>query len=151
MVSGGARANSGPPPDPNSARSMGKGLSLTALPPEGYEGPIPAIPIPGFSARERKVWRSLWRSPQAAGWAVNEWLHHAVAMYARTLVRCEDPDVKSGVLAQLHRFAEQIGMTDRGLKMLGWQIATKVEDGDLPGTKTKERASSKDRISLKKT
>lgn len=123
MSRGGARNRSGPQPDPRSGKSESKGLAFTSLPAEGHRGYVPVFPLPDVSAREEELWKRLWKTPQATAWAREKWRHHAVAMYVRVSVRAEDPDAPAGVLAQLHRFADQIGMTPAGLKENGWQIA----------------------------
>lgn len=127
MTSGGARNRSGPRPDPRSERSDSRGLAFTSLPAEGHRGYVPVFPLPDVSAREEELWKRLWKTPQAAAWAREKWRQHTVAMYVRVSVRAEDPDAPAGVLAQLHRFADQIGMTPAGLKENGWIIETKAE------------------------
>jgi hypothetical protein len=44
-------------------------------------------------------------------------------MWVRVSVRCEDSRVSAVLLGQLHRFADQIGMTTAGLSEMGWKIA----------------------------
>lgn len=125
MSSGGARNRSGPPADPASGRSDQRGYSLTALPADGYDGPVPEFPLPDVSDRELEVWESAWRTPQAAAWAMpsEAWRIRSVAMWVRTSVRCEDPDASASILGQLHRFADQIGMTTAGLAEMGWAVS----------------------------
>ena len=65
MARGGARNRSGPSPDPSSGRSDARGYSLTALPSEGYSGPVPPFPLPVPAARELELWAEAWASPQA--------------------------------------------------------------------------------------
>lgn len=124
MAAGGARNRSGPAPDPNSGRSERRGVSLTALP-ASYEGMIPEFPLPGLSDREHQVWVSTWRLPQGSAWSLpsESWRVRSVAMWVRLAVRCEEPDASASLLAQLHRFADQIGMTTAGLAEMGWQVA----------------------------
>src|SRR5690554_2948267 len=150
MARGGARNRSGPTADPNSIRSDRRGYSLTALPSQGYDGPAPAFPLPSPSDRELEVWDSLWRTPQACAWSMpsESWRTPVVAMYARTLVRCEDPEAPASLLAQLHRFADQIGMTTAGLAEMGWavarnEVAEKAAEKSAPATRP---ASSRDRL-----
>ena len=121
MGSGGARNRSGPTVTPSSESV----LRLTALPSEGYTGRIPKFPLPEPSPRERALWRQLWRTPQACAWASHSesWRQRTVAMYVRTFVRCEMPDASAGLLGQLHRFADQIGLTTAGLAEMGWRVA----------------------------
>lgn len=125
MTSGGARNRSGPTADEMSGRSERRGYKLTALPSEGYSGPVPDFPLPGPTDRELEVWEQSWRSPQACAWSMpsEAWRQHTVALWVRTFVRCEEPDAPASLLAQLHRFADQIGMTTAGLAMMGWKVA----------------------------
>jgi hypothetical protein len=121
MTSGGPRNRSGRTVSATSEA----GLLLTALPAEGFKGRAPRWPLTTPSMRERAVWRQLWRTPQACAWSLpsENWRINTVAMYCRTLVRCEDPEAPASLLAQLHRFADQIGMTTAGLSEMGWKVA----------------------------
>lgn len=125
MPRGGARNRSGPKADPTSERSDRRGYTLTALPAEGYDGPVPDFPLPDASDRELEVWEQAWRTPQACAWSMpsERWRVRTVAMWTRLSVRCEDPDAGAAHLAQLHRFADQIGMTTAGLAEMGWKVA----------------------------
>ena len=122
---GGYRNRSGNKPVEGSARSDRRGYKLEALPAEGYQGPIPAFPLPNVTDRELEVWESAWRTPQACAWSLpsESWRIETVALWVRVRVRCEDPDAMVGAYAQLHRFADQIGMTTAGLAEMGWKIA----------------------------
>ncbi len=121
---GGARSRSGPLPREDSARSKRRGYRLNLLPTEAYDGPIPAWPLAEASPRELEVWEQSWRLPQGHLWAMPEqsWRHRTVAMWVRQAVRCEASDVGAAQLAQLHRFADQAGMTDAGLAAIGWKV-----------------------------
>lgn len=147
MSSGGARNRSGPKPAEDSARSDARGYRLDALPAEGYAGPVPDFPLPDPSGRELVVWAEAWRSPQAAAWATpsERWRTPVVAMWVRIKVRCEDPEAPASLLGQLHRFADQIGMTTAGLAEMGWKVApiAPVEDDEKPAP---TRASSRSRM-----
>lgn len=125
MTRGGARNRSGPPADPSSARSDQRGFSLTALPAQGYDGVIPHFPLPGISPRELEVWEQSWRTPQACAWSMpsEAWRAPTVALWVRVKVRCEDPEASASLYGQLHRFADQIGMTTAGLAEMGWKVA----------------------------
>lgn len=124
MAHGGARNRSGPKPDETSGRSDRRGFSLTALPAEGYRGPVPDFPLPDATERELEVWAEAWRTPQACAWSMpsEQWRTRTVAMWVRLSVRCEDPEASASHLAQLHRFADQIGMTTAGLAEMGWKV-----------------------------
>ena len=51
------------------------------------------------------------------------WRIRTVALWVRTVVRCEEPEAPASLLSQLHRFADQIGMTTAGLAEMGWKVA----------------------------
>jgi hypothetical protein len=125
MVSGGARNRSGPKPQEGSGRSDRRGYRLSALPAEGFPGDAPDFPLPSPSDRELEVWAEAWRTPQACAWSLpsEAWRIPSVAMWVRVKVRCEDPRVGAVMLGQLHRFADQIGLTTAGLAEMGWKIA----------------------------
>jgi hypothetical protein len=142
MPRGGARNRSGPPPDPESGRSDQRQYSLTALPAEGFQGPAPKYPLPApagldsddeavrqaaraLRKRELELWREVWRTPQACAWSMpsEQWRQRTVAMWVRLSVRCEQADASASLLGQLHRFADQIGLTTAGLAEMGWRVA----------------------------
>lgn len=148
MARGGARNRSGPQPDPRSGRSDRRGFRLDALPADGFAGEIPVFPLPvatrfewvtegksrfrvadevstdRYRERELAVWSESWRTPQAAAWSRESWRWPVVAEYCRlkTIVEME-PDANASLVAQLHRFRDQIGLTPAGLKENGWAIA----------------------------
>ncbi|WP_371409751.1 hypothetical protein OG423_14190 [Micromonospora zamorensis] len=124
MPRGGARNRSGPHPDENSLKSAKVGYSLTALPSEGYQGEVPAFPLPDATAREAEVWQQAWRTPQAAAWSMQAWRHRTVALWVRWSVRMEDPEAGAALGNVVVRLADQIGLTPAGLKENGWKIAT---------------------------
>lgn len=123
MSKGGARNRSGPQPDPTSGRSEARGLSFSQLPREGYTGEIPRFPLPGATARERAMWKQVWAYPQGAAWAAEPWRQLAVSQYVRLAVRAEDVEAPASLIASLHRFADQIGLTPAGIRENGWAIA----------------------------
>ena len=149
MASGGARNRSGPQKIEGSGRSDRLGYKLTALPAEGYSGVAPAFPLLDYSERESELWEWIWGTPQACAWSMasEAWRVPAVAMYVRLLARCEDHEVSASLLAQLHRFADQIGMTTAGLAEMGWKVAV-----DEVATKRAEPVakpkSSRDRMKV---
>lgn len=82
--------------------------------------------------RERAMWRWAWRTPQAWGWAQPQesWRIHTIAMWVRTYVICEGSTATSADKNSLHRFADQIGFTDAGLKQMGWAVSAPIEEPD---------------------
>lgn len=150
MASGGSRNRSGPQADPNSGRSERRGYSLTALPAQGYDGPIPDWPLTTPTDHELQVWESAWRTPQACAWSMpsESWRIPTVALWVRIKVRCEDPEAGASLLGQLHRFADQVGMTTAGLAEMGWRVAVD-EVAKRAAEKPAEpvaRKSSRDRL-----
>lgn len=161
MASGGARNRSGPPPDPTSLKSAGRGISLTALPAGGYVGDVPPFPLPKIKvfdiyfedkqrvkeydadttdaryARELELWEWAWRTPQAAAWAAEPWRQHPVALWVRTAAVCESGDATAADKNSLHRFADQIGLTPAGMAFNGWKVAA-----DQIATKRAEKAAA---------
>lgn len=134
---GGARNRSGPQPDPRSGRSDRRGLQFVWLPAEGYSGAVPEFPLPRPTARERALWAKVWTYPQAAGWAREPWRHETVAMYVRWKARSERAKASAADAGALIRFSDQIGLTQAGLRELGWAITT-----DEVAATRKERSSA---------
>lgn len=148
MPKGGARNRSGPSIDPNSARSELRGVVLTALPAEGYQGDVPDFPLSRSvneeltAVREVAVWHEAWTSPQACAWAIQSWRWPVIAEYCRLKALVElSPASTAALIAQIHRYRDQIGLTPAGLKENGWAIAEdklaerraeKDEDADEP-------------------
>lgn len=171
MTKGGARNRSGPPIDPDSARSDARGIVLTALPAEGHQGEIPEFPLPAmlvrrwvfedkrrwqeldedatvaFREREVQLWSQAWRYPQACVWALHPWRWTSVAMWVRTFVVCESDDATAADKGSLHRFADQIGLTPAGLKENGWKIA-EDETARRRTAKPASRSSAKQRMQV---
>lgn len=147
MPSGG-HPNSGPPPDPNSLKTARRGLVFTALPAAGYDGEVPAFPLPAVPVydiwfenkerrkvfdeeatearldREQELWAWAWRTPQAAAWTSEPWRWHSVAMWVRTSAICESGESTAADKNSLHRFADQIGLTPAGLAYNSWKITS---------------------------
>ena len=125
MARGGARNRSGPKADPKSGRSEQRGYRLDELPADGYAGPVPTFPLDEPTDRELEVWEWAWTLPQACAWSMptEAWRQRTVAMWVRVSVKCEAHEAPASLLAQLHRFADQIGMTTAGLAEMGWKIA----------------------------
>lgn len=174
MTRGGARNRSGPMADPNSGRSDRRGYKLTALPAEGFQGAVPTFPLPRrdvlrwvvesksrfqvvdeketrrVRARELKLWRWAWRTPQAAAWSLpsESWRELMVAMWVRTFVLCESNEATAADRNSLHRFADQIGLTTAGLAEMGWTIAKDELSDRREELAAEPRQSSRDRMKV---
>lgn len=164
MPRGGARNRSGPPKDPNSARSDRAGFKLTELPAEGFTGDAPEWPLmvreifrketdefggtsmvfdkaatTKIKAREAALWAWAWRTPQACAWSMpsESWRLHTIALWVRTFVLCESSEATAADKNSLHRLADQVGMTPAGLKENGWAVAA-----DELGSRSRERGTA---------
>lgn len=173
MAHGGARARSGPAPDPRSGRSDRRGLNYSALPNEGYKGEIPAWPLmkrmvhrwefedkrrfqvldvdatEAVAEREAELWEWAWRTPQAAAWARESWRWLTVANWVRTQVIIEGDEATAADKGSIHRFADQIGMSPDGLKINGWAIAApEIEPEAEKPAEQPARASSRSKLKV---
>lgn len=151
MSRGGARNRSGPQASEGSGRSDRRGYSLTALPAGGYDGEAPEFPLPSPNQRELDVWDQAWTTPQACAWSMPSemWRVRTVAMWVRLSVRCETEDAPAALLGQLHRFADQIGMTTAGLAEMGWKVAVdEVSAKAAAKSSDPKPASSRDRMKV---
>ncbi|WP_197679185.1 hypothetical protein [Auraticoccus monumenti] len=76
-------------------------------------------------ARELELWEWAWRTPQACAWSLpsEQWRAQSVARWVRQAVLCERPSAKAADHGQLHRYADQIGLTTAGLREMGWKVA----------------------------
>ena len=142
MSRGGSRNRSGPPVDPMSARSETRGLSFSALPNEGFQGEAPDFPKPVEHDRVLDLWAEVWRTPQAAAWALESWRWPIIAEYCNIAFLVE-VDASAALIAQLHRYRDQLGLTPAGMRENGWAIAqpqireaaVSTAQEDVPGEK----------------
>ena len=147
MVSGGARARSGPAPDPLALRRDRKDdAAWVTLPAEGYSGVVPEFPLSSISvyytgyedkkpvrhfdqeATEQKredelgLWEVLWAKPQASMWAKLH-LEYEVAAYVRAYIESTGPDSNSGLKTAALRMAAEIGLSLPGMYSLRWKFS----------------------------
>lgn len=118
---GGARARSGPAPDPDALRRERDGDSWITLPVEGRKGKAPAWPLSAKSKRESTLWDREWKRPQAVEWERNG-QEVEVAMYVRTLVASEKLDATQGMRNLLRQQMEALGISLPGLARNQWRI-----------------------------
>lgn len=90
MTRGGARARSGPAPDPNALRRARKDdAQWTTLPSEGRDGPAPEWPLTDPTPRESVLWERWWRKPEALLWEADgseDYVALTVRMFAEAEV-----------------------------------------------------------------
>lgn len=146
MSRGGARVRSGPPVDPNSARSDARGLSFQTLPSEGYLGDVPEFPIRvSKGSRVLQLWENTWRCPQGVAWIDQPYRWHSIAEYCLLMREIEQDPTRAALVGQLHRYRDQLGLTPAGLRENGWQIGTVVSDVKPKGAKKPQATGSRAR------
>lgn len=134
MVKGGARVNSGPPPDPNALRRdrASDAAGWTTLPAGGFDGVIPAWPLLErivhedvvvadlVAVQEQSHWVKVWRTPQAAAWARLGWTHD-VALYVRWLAMAELGDMKAA--GEARQWSDRLGLNPAAMLRNRWRVA----------------------------
>ena len=155
MPSGGARPQSGPPPDPNALRRNRKQdqTGWSTLPAEGRTGPPPEWPLTEVRPREWDLWRGLWQRPQATMWE-RLGLDIEVALFTRTLAEAEEPEPRADAAKLTKQYMESLGLTGPGLLRLRWKVgpveqdAAPVEEAAPKKKAAPRRKSSRDRLTV---
>jgi hypothetical protein len=119
MVSGGARARSGPPPDPNALRENGEWVTL---PNETTVRGTPGWPFARCTESEREYWVFLWSLPQGVMWA-RQRQEHEVALYCRRFVEAQAPGTPTNLSTLVRQMGDSLGLTTPGLRANRWKIA----------------------------
>ena len=165
MASGGARARSGPAPNPDSYRSLNK--EWVELPAAGYSGEIPEFPLPrvsiyweywedkkkvrefdesatkSFREQEIDLWDELWRKPQAAAWA-SLGLKFQVASYVRAFLESVKADAVSGMKTAVLRMETELGLSVAGMRQNGWRISDGIASAPSTAAPSSRKTSSGD-------
>lgn len=155
---GGARVNSGPPPDPNALRRdrQSDRDGWTTLPAGGYAGDIPKWPLLDrvatedealaelVAVQEQAHWAKAWRTPQAAAWVRLGWTHD-VALYVRWLAMAELGDMKAA--GEARQWSDRLGLNPAAMLRNRWKVSTDEVAGrrqdKAPAAK---RPSARDRL-----
>lgn len=156
VVSGGVRNRSGAIIDPNSGRSERRGINFRTLPHAGFQAEAPQFLLPDDTGvpelrdRELTIWREAWGTPQACAWIGEKLRWRVIAQYCRLSAIVElSIEPGPGLVAQLHRFRDQIGLTPAGLSENGWQIEPAPNSDGTPAVQVIEetkRPSSRSRL-----
>ncbi len=147
MTSGGARARSGPPPDPNALRRDRDRGEWVHLPATGREGEPPPWPLSRQKPREKVLWAAEWRRPQAVMWE-KRGQELEVALYVRAVVVAEGSKATASDRTVVLRFLEDLGLSQAGLARNRWIIdAERAEVKQYRATGT-ETASARDRFKV---
>lgn len=137
-------AGSGPAPNPNSRRQAGnQAHTWVDLPAAGYAGDVPEWPLGpsllvetlGIGERERDLWTTIWRSPQAEAWARNGW-DRDVALYVRFFTIGETGRLDEAKEARM--WSDRLGLNPAAMLKNRWRVTT-----DEVSEKRTEKASSK--------
>lgn len=144
MTSGGARARSGPPADPNALRRDRKDdKDWTTLPMEPVSQ-VPDFPLSDASPFELSLWADLWGKPQAHMW-VALGLKFQVAFYVRNFVKASAPDAVAAWVAGVLRQEAELGLSTVGMGQLRWRISVD-EVAERREDARPARKSSRDRL-----
>lgn len=141
MGSGGARARSGLPPDPNALKRDRDSAEWINLPAEGRQGPVPGWPLSKATARELELWEREWKRPQAIVWEANGQFEE-VALYVRTLRKAEQPKAATNVGTLVKQQMEALGISIPGMLRNRWRIgvgSTEAKAAQPEGPTAKER------------
>ena len=122
----------GPAPKPDGQRRRRNSTPpAIVLPAAGRSGEVPKWPLGGKPPR---VWRELWRLPQAVAWERLH-LHRVIARYALVLGDAETGD--RYLAAEARQLEDRLGLTPMSLLKLRWQIGDDeageaARDGRVP-------------------
>lgn len=150
MPSGGARARSGPPPDPNALRRErpSDAAEWITLPAEGREGPPPYFPLVSPTEREEELWEALWGLPQAVIWERDR-QEFEVALYVRYFAIIERQGRGAITLATpLRQAADALGLTIPGMHRNRWKIAGEIPSVDVQVQKVAPKGRARDRLTV---
>jgi hypothetical protein len=148
MVKGGARARSGPAPDPNALRRERDAGEWTILPAEGRQGATPDWPLTEMSVREAELWADLWRKPQALMWErFGQELE--VALYVRRLTEAELMDSRVNLSTLVRQMGDSLGLTTPGMRANRWRITAEEPAPSVStGRRPVARPSSRSRLKV---
>lgn len=147
MAKGGARARSGPAPDPNALRRERDAGEWTVLPAEGREGEAPEWPLAEQTPREVELWERLWRMPQALMWErFGQELE--VALYVRRLTEAELMDSRVNLSTLVRQMADSLGLTTPGMRANRWRIAAEEQARPAATRKPAARSSARSRLKV---
>lgn len=121
MAKGGARARSGPPPDPTALRRDRDQGDWVSLPAAGRSGAAPKWPLSGGTARELDLWKGEWKRPQSVMWE-RLGLEIEVALYVRSLAGAEKPKAPVNLRTLVKQQQEALGLSLPGLARNRWRI-----------------------------
>ena len=136
MAKGGARARSGPPPDPNALRRSRKSdPAWTKVPADCRVGqPVPEWPLVEPSPRELELWTAWWSLPVASLWLESRSLDY-VAFTVRMFSEAEQPKARTEDRKSLRQMMADLYMTPDA--QLRARIIIVEAESDAPAEPTK--------------
>lgn len=121
---------SGPPPVPSELRRRRNASpGFEQLPAEGRQGEYPQWPFEGASNAERKLWRKLWKLPQAVKWEEMQ-VEELVALYVRATVKANE-DLDTKLIAESRQLDAKLGVSPKAMRDLRWEIAERKPDAPV--------------------
>lgn len=142
MAKGGARTNSGPPPDPNALRrdrDSGPGGEWRELAADArLDADPPAWPISKTTAPERRLWVKLWTLPQAVVWEEQR-QELEVALYVRRFVEAAERYTPASLSTLVRQLADSLGLTTPGLRSHRWTIVPTAKASTVPALSSNVR------------
>lgn len=147
MPKGGARARSGPAPDPSALRRERDAGEWTILPAEGRDGTVPEWPLTDVTDREEQLWATLWLKPQALMWErYGQQLE--VALYVRRLAEAEKRDAPVVLGTLVRQMADSLGLTTPGIRANRWRIAAEEPVAPAPSPDRPRQPSARSRMTV---
>lgn len=147
MGKGGARARSGPAPDPNALKRDRDEGEWKLLPAEGRAGDPPAWPLDEPTERELAIWAAEWARPQAIIWERNG-QQVEVALYVRSLIDAERHGAPVNSRTLVKQLQESLGISVPGLLRNRWKIVDDAEAETEAKTTPAGSASARDRLRM---
>lgn len=145
MVSGGARARSGPAPDPNALRRDRKDDKAWVDLPVVPVDEVPEFPLGDGSSAELALWAELWGKPQAHMWLLLG-LKWQVAAYVRAFSESVLREASAGLKTAVLRMEDYLGLSTVGMGQLRWRIAADEVAERRGEAKPPARKSARDRL-----
>lgn len=93
------------------------------LPSAGRDGPIPACPYEGLNESAMEWWEAAWRTPQSTAWDDGTIYTVAQRAFLEQQITSSPPEAVPSLIAQASRLDDALGLTPKGMKALGWEIA----------------------------
>lgn len=143
MAKGGARARSGPAPDPDALRRERDAGEWFELPAAGRDGDPPDWPLERPTAREIELWAEEWKRPQALMWERNGQALE-VALYVRAVVDAESPRASTASRTLVRQLMDSLGITVPGMRANRWKIVTEAP----PAKRAAPRSRAKARLQV---